>query len=98
MKDIASHCRGQGQKSVVVYDKNAMLEFHYDEQGRGKKGRQHNDRYQRVPEPSDEHFRIDFQPMESAAVPSLAETPSEPTVSASDAAQLVWSSATTNKL
>ena len=93
MKDIASHCREQGRKSVVVYDKDAMLEFHYDEQGRGKKGRQHNDRYQRVPEPSDEHFRI-----ESAAVPSLAETPSEPTVSASDAAQLVWSSATTNKL
>ena len=76
-----------------------MLEFHFDEQGgyndgEGRQGsRQPSDKYQRVPENTNvQHSVVDLGPMTSSHLPT-----EQLTVSASNAAQSVWSSATSNK-
>ena len=90
-------------RSVVIYDRDAMLEFHYDEQGHDKSEkpveRDRKNKYQRVPDTTatNRHLGADFGATESAAVPSLVEQPSIPAVSASDAVHLAWNSATNNK-
>ena len=90
-------------RSVVIYDRDAMLEFHYDEQCHGKNEklveRDRKNKYQRVPDTTttNRHLSADFRATESAAVPSLAEQPSIPTASASNAVHSAWNSATSNK-
>ena len=89
--------------SIVVLDKDAMLEFHFDEQGldRGEDPTLTNNKSQRVPETSSagylKRLGVNRVPVELSAVPLLTEQSSMPVVSASNAAHSVWSSATTNK-
>ena len=93
--NIASHSRAQKRKSVVVYDQDAMLEFHYEEQDHSHKKRK--SKHQRVSDQTaKEHFSIDFGGVESsaAAVPSLTEQASLPLASASNAAESIWNSGT----
>ena len=83
---------------MVAYDQDAMLEFHYEEQGHSSRDeRKHKNKYQRVPETAKEHFKIDFGGIESAAVPSHNEQASLPAVSVSNATQSAWSSDTITK-
>lgn len=92
----------ESNRSVVIYDSNAMVEFHYDEQGHGRDEkhaeRDRKNKYQRVPDSStNKHLGIDFGAAESATVPSLAEQPSLPPASASDTLHSAWNSAVSNK-
>lgn len=98
------HSSDERNRSVVIYDRDAILEFHYDEQGHGQNEklveRDRKNKYQRVPDATtttNRHLGADFGATESAAVPSLAEQPSIPTASASDDVHSAWNSTTTTK-
>lgn len=96
--NTGGHRGAQKRKSVVAYDQDAMLEFHYEEQDHRSK--KHKSKHQRVVpghETAKEHFSIDFGGAESTAaatVPSLTKQASLPTASASNAAETLWNSDT----
>lgn len=77
----------------MAYDQDAMLEFHYEEQGHcsnpGERKHESKHQLQRVPG----HAKnFDFGGIETAAaIPSLTEQASLPVTSASSAVQSLWS-------
>ena len=78
---------------MVIYDKDTMLEFHFDEQGLNKRGEGSKNDTHKVPEQPKKYHGMDSRTLaESAAVPSMDEQPSMPVVSASNATSSVWSS------
>ena len=99
-RDTLLDSNDERDRSVVIYDRDAMLEFHYDEQGHGKtEERNRQTKYQRVPDTTTttRHLGTDFGATESAAVPSLAEQPSIPNALANDAIHTAWNSVMSNK-